>query len=547
MAGKRVALVVGNSTYPKAPLTNPKNDAEDVAAALRRLQFEVMERRDMTVAAFDSAVDEFVEKAKDADVALFFFSGHGLQIDKRGFLVPVDFKAETESAALRELVAIPEVVSRVERAAKVSVVMLDACRDSPLHERMRRIAKEKDKSVLPTKGLPPLSVLGSNTLVVYATVPGEVASDGSGRNSPFTAAFLRHVETQGLDVEVLFKDVTAEVLKATRGKQQPERLSRLQTRLELLPGGGETLVAKQSPTPKVDKAEDKPFQAKVQKTEVPPAIARIVPTQQPGKVAAMVRTASGLDEQRWFTPGAGKTESFRDCPECPEMVVVPAGSFMMGSPESEAGRDSNEGPQHRVTIKQPFAVGKFEVTFAEWDACVAEGGCQRKPKAYWGRGRQPVMNVSWDDITKDFLPWLRKKTGKDYDLLSEAEWEYVARAGTTTAYSTGAGITNKQAQFSEGSLGSAGKTVEVGSFAANVFGLHDMHGNVWEWVEECGAHYPGPSNGSSRTTSECHARILRGGSFHDFPQLLRAAYRARLPQNIPFHDAGFRVSRTLRP
>ena len=153
MAGKRVALVIGNSAYPKAPLTNPKNDAEDVAAALRRLQFDVIERKDVTVAAFDGAVDEFVEKAKHADVALFFFSGHGLQIDKRGFLVPVDFKAETESGALRELVPIQEVVSKIERAAKVSVVMLDACRDSPLQERMRRIAKEKDKAAVPAVGL----------------------------------------------------------------------------------------------------------------------------------------------------------------------------------------------------------------------------------------------------------------------------------------------------------------------------------------------------------------------------------------------------------
>ena len=147
-----------------------------------------------------------------------------------------------------------------------------------------------------------------------------------------------------------------------------------------------------------------------------------------------------------YKPG----ESFRDCPNCPEMVAVPEGSFWMGTPAGEHRLGSEyEQPQHRVTIKQPFAVGKFEVTFAEWDACVSEGGCKHKPETKWGRGRQPVMNVSWDDITKEYLPWLRKKTGKEYRLLSEAEWEYAARAGTTTAYSTGQSITKKQAQFSE--------------------------------------------------------------------------------------------------
>ena len=157
-----------------------------------------------------------------------------MQIDKRGYLAPVNLKAESESSALRELVAIQEVVSRIENAAKVSVIVLDACRDSPLQERLRRIAVEKNKALIPPKGLPPLSVIGSNTLIVYATVPGETASDGTGRNSPFTASVLRHIETPGLEVELMFKRVTADVLKDTGGKQQPERLSRLQTELVFL-------------------------------------------------------------------------------------------------------------------------------------------------------------------------------------------------------------------------------------------------------------------------------------------------------------------------
>ena len=132
----------------------------------------------------------------------------------------------------------------------------------------------------------------------------------------------------------------------------------------------------------------------------------------------------GASEKHCMNPGAGKTESFKDCPDCPEMVVVPAGSFTMGSNDYD-----DEKPPHRVNIAKPFAVGKFTVTFAEWDACVASGGCKHKPEDQgWGRGNRPVINVSWDDATKEYLPWLSRKTGKTYRLLTEAEWEYAARA-----------------------------------------------------------------------------------------------------------------------
>ncbi len=170
---------------------------------------------------------------------------------------------------------------------------------------------------------------------------------------------------------------------------------------------------------------------------------------------------------------------FRDCSDCPEMVVLPRGRFMMGSPETEPGRDRDEGPRHRVTIDYDLAVGRYEVTFADWDACVSDGGCggYRPNDRGWGRGRRPVINVSWDDI-RGYLDWLSRKTGQRYRLLSEGEWEYAARGGSTTPFWWGSTITTDQANYDGNYVYNNGrkgvyrqKTVEVGSFAANLLGI----------------------------------------------------------------------------
>jgi hypothetical protein len=239
VAQGRVALVVGNSHYAAVgTLANPANDAEDVAAALIRLGFSTTLHLDLSTRQFDDALDSFLNRSKDAEVAIFFYAGHGLSIDKKGYLVPIDTTATTESRALRELVSIQEIVSRIEQASKASIIILDACRDNALSERVRRITNSETRGLQPPgRGLAPVTVIGSNTLVVYATVPGETANDGiDQRNSPFTAALLRHIETPGLEIQTIFTRVTNDVLQSTKGKQQPERLSRLQTEVTLKTG-----------------------------------------------------------------------------------------------------------------------------------------------------------------------------------------------------------------------------------------------------------------------------------------------------------------------
>jgi formylglycine-generating enzyme required for sulfatase activity len=229
---------------------------------------------------------------------------------------------------------------------------------------------------------------------------------------------------------------------------------------------------------------------------------------------------------------------FRDCPDlCPEMVVMGPGEFKMGS----ANGEEDERPAHKVTIAKPFAVGKYEVTFAEWDACVTDGGCQYKPDADWGRDRQPVMRVSWDDITKEFLPWLSRKAGAPYRLLSESEWEYAARQGTASKYATGEAIQRTQAQFSER------RAAEVGTFPPGPWGLSDVHGNVWEWVQDChNDSYSGiPADGRPAPEAPDCVRVMRGGSWGDGPEALRSSNREWDSADSRRNVIGFRVARSM--
>ncbi len=258
--------------------------------------------------------------------------------------------------------------------------------------------------------------------------------------------------------------------------------------------------------------------------------------------------------ERTLKPG----DSFRECAkDCPPMILVPAGSFKMGSPPSEAGRAANEGPQHVVTIAKPFAVAKFEVSFADWDACVRFGDCSpHASDSGWGRGQRPAINVNWNDA-QQYVGWLRRTTGKPYRLLSEAEYEYAARAGTATAYPWGNQIGTDHAACN-GCGGGSGwgsdepQTVTVGSFQANPFGLYDMVGNVWEWVADCWhANYAGaPVDGSAwrrqsaQDGTSC-PRVIRGGSWRDPPPDLRVTARKWYNDRYIDSTVGFRIARTL--
>ncbi|PPD31296.1 MAG: hypothetical protein CTY20_00725 [Hyphomicrobium sp.] len=531
-AEPRIALVIANQGYtqPGAKLTNTHRDGDLVKAALEKVGFKVTVVRDTrSEGALLAAIGEHVERLAVAGpdaVGFLYYSGHGAadRPDGANYLIPTE-------APLTHVTQLPLMAVRLDRitatlagAAKMSFVVFDACRN---------VALQRDGKDFGFKGFAPIREQ-RGLLVAYATEPGNVAVD----QSIYAKALAEEIVKPGLEAGQVFRTVTQKVEAATDAKQSPEFLDKRRydfhfaaasASAPLAAAKSETQVAAAAPPAKPDLHQP-----------IKPVVGIVTPPAGcSGIEAAVFGTTQCLQIGNTFT----------DCHRCPEMVVVPAGSFLMGSPESDVSRRPDEGPQRRVTIARPFAVGRYEVAFAEWDACVADGGCTYKPRDEgWGRGRRPVMNVSWNDA-QAYVRWIRSKTGAPYRLLSEAEWEYAARGGTTTAFSFGETIKTTQAQFSEGKVGSAQKTVEVGTFKPNAFGLFDMHGNVWEWVEDCYAatYANAPTDGSQAPDEKDCSRVLRGGSWGNSPQHLRSAVRLGDPPDHRIGIHGFRLARTLNP
>ncbi|HVY65353.1 MAG TPA: formylglycine-generating enzyme family protein [Gammaproteobacteria bacterium] len=311
---------------------------------------------------------------------------------------------------------------------------------------------------------------------------------------------------------------------------------------------------------------------------------RVLMVRQPAFCAALAACAllaSGLAVSR-HAAAAPKNGArvkagtvFRDCRTCPDMVVIPAGKFVMGTPETEKERDKDEY-QHEVTIARPFALGRTEVTWDQWEACVRDGACDGaavdaalrqgrdgKPDPNykdWGRGNRPVVGVSWYDA-QHYVGWLNRKTGQDdaYRLASEAEWEYAARAGTRTAFYWGEEFDHDRGNFGRdghelGPMASGrdvweNETAPVGSFPPNAFGLYDMAGNAFEWIEDCYLEdlRKGPSDGSANKNGSCATREFRSGTFISNPHMQRSGNR--IPGYVPTtrgrNYLSFRVAKTL--
>jgi formylglycine-generating enzyme required for sulfatase activity len=507
----RVALVIGNASYPDAstPLSSTLPDSRALADEFRRSEFEVDLKENLGKEEMRAAIDAFTGKIRSGTTALFYFNGFGIQVARQTYLLPVNAQVWTEADVRRDGISIDAVLAEMHRrGAKVKIVILDAARRNPFERRFRTTSAGLAAADAP-----------EGTLAMFSAALGRVIPDGTSAPSLFASELIKEMRVPNLTAEEVFNRARIGVSRASRNEQVPWVASSLVE--EFYFNTRPTPIATQPipPSPKPP-AGTPPAQPK------PPPVAEPPSAPKPGD----------------SRPVAAKTgEAFRDCDDCLEMIVVPAGTFPMGSPAEF------ENPVHVVRIEKPFAIGKHEVTFAEWDRCVDEGGCKHRPDARdWGRENRPVINVSWTDA-KEFAAWMSQKTGQVYRLPTEAEWEYAARGGVNTPYWWGRDIGVKQANCRDCKVDNAQQTLPVGSFKPNPYGLHDTAGNAAEWVEDCwNDNYRGaPTNGRAWETGQCRLRVLRGGAFDSQARYLRSQSRFRYDADVRFSANGFRLVREL--
>ena len=567
---QRVALVIGNGAYQSSPLKNPVNDATDMAQALKDKGFAVTLRTNIGNRDMRQAIRAFSQTLKAGGVGLFYFAGHGVQSKGRNYLIPLNAEIKEEFELEDEAFDANRVLAGMEEAGnRVNIVILDACRDNPFGRAWRTSAT----------GLAQLSApIGS--FVAFATAPGSVAADGSGRNGLFTSHLLTSLRNPDSDIDRVFTRVAAAVARESGNKQVPWKSSSLTGEFCFADCGRANqppvVVAQASNT-----SDDRFFWESVKDTkdanelkaylnkfpgglfaELAGIRLRSLEQAAADRIAAEAAQRAALE--RAATEAAAKEQArvaaeaaqrlaaarlaalpqpgqtIKDCADCPEMVVIPAGSFDMGSNDN-----TDERPVHRVNVPS-FLIGKTEVTQGQWRAVMGSN-----PSSFSQCGDDcPVENVRWDDA-QDFAGRLSQKTGKTYRLPSEAEWEYAARAGTSTNWSFG----DNQSQLSDYAwyLGNSkrwfggAQTQRVAQKRPNAFGLFDMHGNVWEWTQDCWHdNYTGaPSDGSAWTTG-CSGsyRVLRGGSWYGFQASLRSAYRGGDSPGYRGGGNGLRLART---
>jgi formylglycine-generating enzyme required for sulfatase activity len=551
-------------------------------------------------------METFARALDGADIGLFFYAGHGLQINEKNYLVSINAQLSNEFLISSETIELDAIVRLMESKAATNIVLLDACRDNPLTENLRRSLAAMRRTATLGNGLARIEPVSRDMMVAYAAGPGQVAADAGEGNSPFTAALLKRIAEPGVEISVMLKQVTADVREATRDKQRPQQLGDMTRRVYFAPAAPaagdaapESKAAPAAPSPprNVQDPEDrtleiafwtsaraanecdamraylqrypagvfvelaklaegrlcKPDRTVTMVEKLPaapptpapvPAVAapQAAPASRPPPIAAppsappAPQVTAVKPPAIPAPPAPSAANAFRDCERCPEMINLPGGSFTMGSNE-----DASERPPHEVTIA-PFALGRYPVTIGEWRHCVAEKACGYAPN---GDDNLPVYNVSWTDA-QEYVAWLSKTVQTKYRLPSESEWEYAARAGTTTRYWWGNSILpGKAACKGCGTDANADRPIKVGAFAPNPLGLHDMTGGVAQWVADCWTkdHQGAPRNGAARDLPNCRQYVLRGGSWKNDSSYMRSSSRDHYDAGVRYLAHGFRVAR----
>ncbi|MEW5814402.1 MAG: SUMF1/EgtB/PvdO family nonheme iron enzyme [Spirochaetota bacterium] len=490
---KRIALVIGNNAYQSSPLRNPLNDARDVSQSLAAVDFEVETLLDASRKEMDDAIYKFGVKLREGGVGLFYYSGHGAQYRGENYLIPVDVTIRSAVELPYKAVPAGLLLGYMNEARnELNMVVLDACRDNPFAG-----AKSVDK------GLTVMGERPEGSIIVYATAPGKTAEDGTGRNSPFTSAFLKYVRRPGIDVKRAFDFIGQEVAQSTQDRQRPAIYHDFYGEFYFAgEGGGEASVVEERAPGPVITIEEAYGSVRVEtetagtfyldgvrQTSVPAGASARIDNLEAGTHTFRMVYEDGERETKTVTVYKDSTApvafSYRPAPKVPEgFVLVEAGTFSLGS---NAGA-SDEKPVHTVTISRPFYMSKYEVTQAQWRAVMGSN------PSYFKGDDLPVESVNWYEAV-EYCNRLSRQEGltacysgsgasircdfsaDGYRLPTEAEWEYAARGGQESrgyAYS---------GSNSAGGVGwywnnSGGKTHPVGQKLPNELGLYDLSGNA---------------------------------------------------------------------
>ena len=507
VAEPRVALVVGNNAYEDAPLDNPLSDASLIAGSLRELGFEVSTARNADEDAMEEAIVRLGERLQELGpdaVGIFYYAGHGVQSSVgRNYLIPVGAAIRGESRLAAKAVSADWVLDTMRNAGNaVNVLILDAYRNNPYVARRG------------ARGLAAM-VPGSDSPIAFSAAAGQTAEDGDGNNSACAAALAAEMRGPGLTFAQVFQNVRKRVPERQRHRpagerQTPTEVSQLTRDHIFVPSSGVPVRISHTPQP-VDWAREEWGQIKG--TSRAEALEGYIGRHRDSRYADLAKLRLG--EVRRSVLGVR------------EVTREEFGRFVDATGRSIDNRCWVLTGQERANRSD-----------RGW----------RNP-GFRQSGSHPVVCVSWDEA-KDYVEWLSRETGETYRLPSEAEWEYAARAGTGTKYSWGNEVGANRANCGKDHCGDQWKyTAPVGSFAPNGFGLYDMHGNVWEWVEDCfdGSYAGAPSGGGARRGGDCARRVMRGGGWGSHPWYLRAAFWGWDASGFRDDGVGFRVARTLTP
>ncbi|MCP4937065.1 MAG: SUMF1/EgtB/PvdO family nonheme iron enzyme [bacterium] len=543
------ALLIGINKYPKikANLDNAINDVNSLKKTLKEIGFEGANIRvapNLKTKEFEDSFNDFLTRLKNIQkdsVALFFFSGHGLEYEGENYLVPGDITRYQDprgygrnsirlSHLLRQMQSV-QIELKNNNKNLTAIFIVDACRENPLNK------TKKTRGFIPEGGL--AAVIPPNGIfIMYSAGAGQLALDGLDNDPPH---IKNSVYTRNL-LDLLRKTKSDENLGlgwlAQEVRSKVYELAQKEAKHLQSPAYYDQFVYRRNILGKlIDKKSKDQQMAALQKE-------------------LTVRSVSNS--------GVHIGRQFKDCAACPEMMALPGGTFKMGSPASEKGRSKDEGNMRDVTVKR-FAISQMEISNKLWNLCVADknGACKGHRNENEFPPNNPVHGVSWHDAN-DYISWLSLRSEKTYRFLTEAEWEYAARARSTSSYSYGDDpaqlckygngadqsllsllYSNKQCSDQFGR-----RAAPVGIYRPNNFNLYGMIGNVWEWVEDCYvSHYKGaPSDGLAHTknigNTPCE-RVVRSGSWRSTPAALRSAARNHFPAKHSRKTIGIRVARVL--